>query len=121
MTESIYTPRQLEIIAGKIPDSDIITAEYTRILKWAREAGDDDVVAKIQPLRDERQKRRNAKQQKCVTKYSANHYDRIPVTLPKGYRDLIHEAAEKENTSMNRFILAAICDRAGIPTPSIKA
>ena len=50
-------------------------------------------------------------QQKSVQKYIANHYDRILVTVPKGKREIIKEAASKEGKSLNAFILQAINEK----------
>lgn len=114
MTRERYTPRQIEIIEGKIPDSEIITAEYTRILKWAKEVGDEDVAKIIQPLRDNRTRIRKANEKKDAQKYTSRHYDRIVFTVPKGVREKLKDFAAKNNISVNGLILQAIEQYTGI-------
>lgn len=46
------------------------------------------------------------KQQACVNRYAARHYDRINLTVPKGARDKIAAAANGE--SVNAYIRRAI-------------
>lgn len=120
MTEERYTPRQLQIIRGEIPDKEIITAEYTRILKWAAECGDNDVIEIIQPFRDERKKRAARNQYAHVTKYVARHYDRIQVLFPSEHRDTLKKIASENGVSLSRFCVMAICEKAGLPIPDEK-
>ena len=47
-------------------------------------------------------------QQKAVNKYVKNNYDRINVTLPKGRKADIQQAAAAAGESMNQFITRAI-------------
>lgn len=47
-------------------------------------------------------------QQKAVNKYIKNNYDRINVTLPKGYKDTLKAAAEAAGESVNGYIKTAI-------------
>lgn len=47
------------------------------------------------------------KQQACVNRYTARHYDRINLTVPKGARDKI-AAACGTGESVNAFIRRAI-------------
>ena len=57
---------------------------------------------------EEQQKPKVSKaQQRAVNKYIKNHYDRINLTLPLGYKAKI-QAAAKEGESVNAFILRAI-------------
>lgn len=114
MTRERYTPRQIEIIEGKIPDSEIITAEYTRILKWAKEVGDDDVTKIIQPLRDNRTRIRKSNEKRDARKYTDAHYDRIIFTVPKGLREDLRKYAKKHHTSVNGLILQAVEQYTGI-------
>ena len=37
-------------------------------------------------------------------RWNANHYDRINVTLPKGYGDIFKEYCAKRGTTMNALI-----------------
>jgi uncharacterized protein (DUF1778 family) len=47
-------------------------------------------------------------QKKAVTKYTRENYDKILVTIPKGEREKIKDAAESVGMSMNAFIVDAI-------------
>lgn len=114
MTENRYTPRQLQIIRGEIPSNEIITAEYTRILKWAKEVGDDDVIEVIQPFRDERTAHRKRVDQKNINLYTTRHYDRITCFFPKGMRDQLKAYAKENGTSVNNIIVSATCEKVGL-------
>ena len=50
-------------------------------------------------------------QQKAVTKYVKTNYDRINVTLPKGQKEVIKEAAAAAGETVNGYIKKAIDDR----------
>lgn len=52
-------------------------------------------------------------QQKAVNKYVKNNYDRINVTIPKGKKDVIQEAAAAAGETVNGFIKKAIEMRLG--------
>ena len=108
MTKGRYTQRQIDIIEGKIPEAEIITAEFTRILKYANEVGDQDVIDIIQPIRDHRAKIRKSHEQKDVFKYSQRHYDRIVITVPKGTREKLKGLAQERNLSVNSLLTLAI-------------
>ena len=47
-------------------------------------------------------------QQKAVTKYVKNKYDRFGITMQKGRLDIIKEHAESQGESVNSFINRAI-------------
>lgn len=47
-------------------------------------------------------------QQKATNKYIAKAYDRINLTIPKGQKDIIQAAAEKQGESLNGYIKKAI-------------
>ena len=47
-------------------------------------------------------------QQKAVTKYVKNKYDRFGLTMPKGKLDIIKAHAEARGESVNGFINRAI-------------
>ncbi len=49
--------------------------------------------------------------QKAVNKYVKNNYDRINVTISKGGRAILKEAADSQGESVNCFIKKAITDR----------
>lgn len=46
--------------------------------------------------------------QKYRNKYTAEHYDSIPLTLPKGYKAIIDAAAEKAGLSRSQYIKALV-------------
>ena len=58
----------------------------------------------------EKSKKVSKAQQKAVNKYIKNHYDRVNLTLPMGYKEKIREAASENGESVNAFILRAIDD-----------
>lgn len=58
-------------------------------------------------MKDEKNKVTKA-QQKAVNKYVKNNYDRINVTLPKGYKDTLKAAAEAAGESVNGYIKTAV-------------
>ena len=47
-------------------------------------------------------------QQKAVNKYIQNNYDRINLTVPKGQKAIIQEAAEAAGETVNGYIKKAI-------------
>ena len=49
-------------------------------------------------------------QQKAVNKYVKNNYDRINVTFPKGQKEKLKEHAQKQNESVNSFIVRSITE-----------
>ena len=52
--------------------------------------------------------------------YEKRNYDRILVRFPQGTKDKIEESAQKENQSVNNFIVNTICDRIGVERPILK-
>ncbi|MCM1024010.1 MAG: hypothetical protein NC395_08145 [Prevotella sp.] len=59
-------------------------------------------------------------QQKAVHKYVKNNYDRVNLTVYKGYREKIRLHAEKNGETLNSFINRAIAEtmeREGEPLP----
>ena len=48
---------------------------------------------------------------KATMKYTANHYDRIVLTVPKGKRETIKAAAAAVNESMNEYCNKAVDNR----------
>ena len=49
--------------------------------------------------------------QRAVQRYVSKHYDRIVLTMPKGERDQIKEAASRAGDSVNGFIMAAVHEK----------
>ncbi len=59
-------------------------------------------------------------QQKAVQKYIKNNYDRVNLTLYKGYKDKIKNHADRQGETVNGFINRAIAEtmeREGEPLP----
>ncbi len=50
-------------------------------------------------------------QQKAVNKYMKQHYDRIAVNFPKGYKEEIQERAGAAGQSVNGYIKQAVDER----------
>ena len=50
-------------------------------------------------------------QQKAVTRYVKNKYDRFGLTMPKGHLDEIKAHAEAQGQSVNAYINAAIDEK----------
>lgn len=48
---------------------------------------------------------------KANRKYNEKAYDRVPLTVPKGHKEIIKAFAEKEGLSVNAFINAAIQEK----------
>lgn len=48
------------------------------------------------------------KQQACVTRYVASHYDQIKLTVPKGSRDRYKAAAASLGVSVNQLFINAV-------------
>ena len=48
------------------------------------------------------------KQQKAVSKYVKEHYDRISLTIPQGKKEIIKEHAAERGETVNSFINRAI-------------
>jgi uncharacterized protein (DUF1778 family) len=44
-------------------------------------------------------------------KYSATHYDRINMALPKGSRSLIEYCAEQHSESINRYVCRVVLEQ----------
>lgn len=44
-------------------------------------------------------------------KYTAAHYDRINMALPKGSRRLIEHCAKKHGESINRYVCRVVLER----------
>ena len=45
---------------------------------------------------------------KYRNEYAAEHYDRLSLALPKGYKKIIDDAAESANLSRTALIVAAV-------------
>ena len=50
-------------------------------------------------------------QQKAVHNYVRNKYDRINITVPKGRKAEIQDAAESAGESLNAYVVGAIDER----------
>ena len=50
-------------------------------------------------------------QRRAVYKYTKNHYDRISVLFPSGYREKLQDRAAAAGESVNGYIRKAVEDR----------
>ena len=55
-----------------------------------------------------KRQRKNTTSCKVRNKWNAKHYDRINVTIPKGYGDIFKEYCEEKGTTMNSVLTAII-------------
>lgn len=53
-------------------------------------------------------------QQRAVNKYINNNYDRLNITIPKGQKATIQEAASKAGESVNEYTQGALLRRMGL-------
>lgn len=56
------------------------------------------------------QKKNSEAKIRANNKYTAAHYDRINMALPRGSRKLIEYCAEKRGESINRFVCRAVLE-----------
>ena len=56
--------------------------------------------------------------QSYINEYNKRTYDLISVRIPKGTRDTIKSAAEKEGKSVNQYILDCIAEHENNPIPA---
>ena len=66
----------------------------------------------------------SAAQQRAVHKYVKNNYDRLELSVPKGEKELIQQAAKQVGQSVNAYIYEAVHRRmeqeaAGTGTPGV--
>lgn len=59
----------------------------------------------------EEKKKTTKAQQRATNKYISNHYDRIELTAPKGFREKVQEHAAATGESVNSYIRKAVDDR----------
>lgn len=48
------------------------------------------------------------KQQACVTRYVASHYDKFTITAPKGAKERYKQEAETRGLSVNQLFVQAV-------------
>lgn len=56
------------------------------------------------------------KQQACVNRYVKNHYDRITLNVPKGYKERISDYAKSHGESVNGLVKRLVDAEIGNPT-----
>lgn len=66
----------------------------------------------------------SAAQQRAVHKYVKNNYDRLELSVPKGEKELIQQAAKQMGQSVNAYVYEAVRHRmeqeaAGTGTPGV--
>ena len=57
---------------------------------------------------EEKKVRKRTTSAKVRNRWNSNHYDRINVTIPKGYGDVFKDYCEERGTTMNALICTAI-------------
>lgn len=53
----------------------------------------------------------SAAQQRAVHKYVKNNYDRLELSVPKGEKELIQQAAKRAKQSVNAYVYEAVKHR----------
>lgn len=48
------------------------------------------------------------KQQACVTRYVAAHYDKFTITAPRGLKEVYKQEAQKRGLSVNQLFIRAV-------------
>ena len=56
----------------------------------------------------EKKVRKHTTSTQVRNKWNSAHYDRINITIPKGYGDMFKDFCEENGTSMNGILLACI-------------
>ena len=56
----------------------------------------------------EKKVRKHTTSTQVRNKWNSTHYDRINITIPKGYGDMLKDFCEENGTSMNGILLACI-------------
>ena len=59
-------------------------------------------------MEEDKKVRKNTTSCAVRNRWNAKHYDRINITLPKGYGDLFKQYCEDRNTTMNAILCAII-------------
>lgn len=60
-------------------------------------------------------------QQKAVAKYMKENYDIFQIRMPKGKKEIIKKAAEKQGKSLNSFVNEAIDEKLRSASDGIEA
>ena len=47
-------------------------------------------------------------QKKAVANYKKKHYDVITINVPKGFKSIVQQHSQKQNTSLTAFVNRAI-------------
>ena len=55
-----------------------------------------------------KQPRKNTTSCAVRNRWNAKHYDRINITIPKGYGDIFRDYCEEKNTTMNAVLTSII-------------
>lgn len=57
---------------------------------------------------EEQKVRKHTTSSKVRNRWNEKHYDRINVTLPKGYGDIFKDYCDERNTTMNAILCAMV-------------
>ena len=52
---------------------------------------------------------------RAVAKYNAKNYDQLKISVPKGWKDRVKQAADEVGESMPKYIVTATNDRMSRP------
>ena len=52
---------------------------------------------------------------RAVAKYNAKNYDQLKISVPKGWKDRVKQAADNVGESMTKYIVTATNDRMSRP------
>lgn len=59
-------------------------------------------------------------QQKAVQKYVKDKYDRVVLTMPKGKKEIIQEAATRHGLSLNAYINSSVDEKMERDTATVE-
>lgn len=65
----------------------------------------------ILPVIDMKSKKNSDAKIRANNKYTAAHYDRINMALPKGSRELIDYCAKQRGETVNRYVCRAVLEQ----------
>lgn len=68
-------------------------------------------------MEEEKKKYKKTPSQAATSRYIKANYDRIELTIPKGYKLQLKSAAEHAGLSVNNYITIAVCEKMGIEPP----
>ncbi len=118
MKESDYTARQLQIIRGEVPLDSVRGRELTVIIKNATALNDKDVLKIAEPMKSSLKAKQTKSAYDYINEYSQKNYAKISGLFPLDYKDKVQEIASERGMSVSRFVVEAVCEKAGLPLPN---